>query len=77
MPVLNGIESTKQMRHFLDSQMNLPRSSQPVIIGVTGHTNQEYRDQGAQSGMDEVHSKPFYLAAIKEVLQKYKLLDDE
>ena len=71
MPVMNGIESTRQMRQFLETEMKISRENQPIIVGVTGHSNQQFRDEGLQAGMDEVQSKPFYLAAIKEVISRY------
>ena len=37
MPVLDGIQSTYQIREFLTEEMEIKREDQPVILGVTGH----------------------------------------
>ena len=52
--------------------LGLTLEEQPIIIGVTGHVDEKFHDEGRHSGMNEVQSKPFYLKAIKEVLSKYK-----
>lgn len=44
--------------------MKIQRSKQPVIIGVTGHYCDEFRLKAIESGMDEIHSKPFYKKAV-------------
>ena len=35
MPVMNGIDCTRSIREHL--QRKIPRSEQPLIIGITGH----------------------------------------
>jgi len=34
-------------------------NEQPKIIGITGHVDKNFTDQGINAGMNEVHSKPF------------------
>lgn len=60
MPIMNGIESTSQMRSYLADELNLPRSQQPIIIGVTGHVLEKYKKEGIAAGMDQICSKPLY-----------------
>ena len=60
MPVMNGIDSVSRMRDFLEKKMNINRSCQPVIIGVTGHSLKMYQTDGINAGMDEIYSKPLY-----------------
>ena len=67
MPVLNGIDATNKIREFINS-MNVP---QPTIIGVTGHVQTCFKNQGLENGMDEVYGKPFYLKDLKNVINKY------
>ena len=44
MPVMNGIESTRKIRkHYADRR----KENQPIIIGITGHTLEKYKDEGA------------------------------
>jgi CheY-like chemotaxis protein len=73
MPKLNGMEATKAIRKFLDSR-GLTPSEQPKIFGLTGHATQEYHDQGLESGMNQVISKPLYIKDLKELLQSFNLL---
>ena len=37
MPVMNGIELTKNIRNFYKNQVHLPEKQQPYIIGLSGH----------------------------------------
>jgi CheY-like chemotaxis protein len=68
MPVMNGLECTLQMRAYLTNEAKLKREEQPLIIGVTGHSNEEFFSQGISAGMDSVYSKPLYLKKFKAVL---------
>ena len=54
MPIMDGYESSKQIREFLQSK----RLPQPVIIAVTGHTAESFIQKAYQSGMNGVSSKP-------------------
>ena len=69
MPVMDGIEATKKI---LNQQFhNIDR---PIIIGVTGHTHDDYKKQGLRVGMTEVYSKPLYAPQFKKILVKYNIL---
>ena len=70
---MNGIESSKQIRRFLSDKRKLKRCDQPLIIGVTGHAQDLYKQEGIKAGMDEVMSKPIYAADLKNLFSKYKL----
>ena len=74
MPVLNGIDATQQMRDFF-SLSQVSREQQPIIIGVTGHVEDKFKQEGIKAGMDEVQSKPFYLKSMKSVLDKYSYFE--
>jgi CheY-like chemotaxis protein len=50
MPILDGYEATNQIRNYLDSK-GLP---QPVIIAITGHTEESYVRKAIASGMNAV-----------------------
>ena len=47
------------------------KDEHPHIIGVSGYVQDEYKQQGLGSGMEEILSKPLYFSVLKEVLQKY------
>ena len=71
MPVMDGINSTYQMRKFLSEVMELNRVDQPIIIGVTGHVQEKFTNEGLKSGMDEVLPKPLYKDVIEDMMDKY------
>ena len=54
MPIMDGYESTTQIREFL-YKMDLP---QPIITGITGHIEPAYVKRSINSGMNQVFSKP-------------------
>ena len=54
MPVLDGCDATKQIRDFL----HFKGLMQPVVIGVTGQTEDSYLERAYQSGMNQVSAKP-------------------
>ena len=65
MPIMNGFESTHKIRKFL-SECNA--ASQPMIIALTGHIEQEYVDHAFEVKMDEVVEKPTNVEAVREIL---------
>ena len=71
MPVMDGLESTQAIRDFFIHDANLSIDKHPIIIGVTGHVEEKFKQEGIQSGMDDVQSKPLYLKQMKAVLAKY------
>ena len=48
MPVMDGSTATREMREFLYEK----ELEQPIICGVTGHTEQEYIKRAIESGMN-------------------------
>ena len=51
---MDGIEATIQMRKYLEEQ----NQTQPIIIGVTGHVDDKFVEEGKKAGMNEIYSKP-------------------
>tara|TARA_B110000285_G_C14787831_1_gene451612 strand:+ start:514 stop:651 length:138 start_codon:yes stop_codon:yes gene_type:complete len=41
--------------------MDISKESQPKIVAVTGHIENEYIDRAIKSGMDKVFSKPLHI----------------
>ena len=64
MPVMDGCQSTKMIREFLYNK----GLDQPIICGVTGHTEQQYVNKAIDSGMNQVYSKPLNQKLISKVL---------
>lgn len=63
MPVLNGLEATKQIRALHE---NIP------IIALTAGTLKEERELCMSSGMNDFVSKPIVKDTIKEVILKWR-----
>jgi len=59
------------MRSYLSKVLEIPRECQPIIIGITGHVEDKFIQEGMMSGMDRVCSKPFYSKSFKDILQEY------
>ena len=60
MPFMDGYVATKKILQ-LYKQMEIDESRQPLIIGVTGHVEQEYITKALESGMKKVFKKPLKL----------------
>ena len=54
MPVMDGYEATGKIRQYLFNKGLL----QPIIIAVTGHTENMYIQRALDCGMNEVIFKP-------------------
>ena len=54
MPIMDGYKSTLEIRKYYKKH----KVSQPLIVAVTGHTEDVYVKKAFQSKMDEVLSKP-------------------
>jgi signal transduction histidine kinase len=70
MPVMNGLEATKQIVARREVQ---PEATHPRILFLTAHALEDYRIAAAEAGGDGFISKPFKLAAIKDFLEKQGL----
>ena len=53
------------MRSFF-KRMSLEK--EPIIIGITGHAQESFIQEGINAGMDEVYSKPFYYDNLQRIL---------
>lgn len=69
MPVLDGIEATKQIR-----QMELSEGRQRTpIVALTANVVQGVREQCLEAGMDDYLCKPITLVRLKEVIGRFLL----
>lgn len=59
MPIKDGIQASREIRKFLDSK-KVKREDQPQIVGITGHVQDKFKNQGIEAGMDQVVDKPLY-----------------
>jgi len=65
MPVMDGIEAATQIRATLN-QHKIGEQHQPKIIGVTGHVQERFQQQGLEAGMDVILPKPLYADVLLE-----------
>ena len=68
MPHLDGIESTRAIREFYAS-LGLALDDQPLIVGVTGHTQKEFSEKGFEAGMNRIESKPLYFKTMEKLIR--------
>ena len=43
-----------------------------MIVGVTGHVLDSFKDEGRKAGMDEILGKPLYSETLKKILESLK-----
>lgn len=61
MPVMDGIKATKHLR-----QGDGP-NQKTLIVGLTAHGREEYRESAVAAGMDRFHTKPIRLDALQSI----------
>jgi PAS domain S-box-containing protein len=67
MPVMDGIEATKQIRASTSSAFD----AQIPVIAVTAHARESDRQECLAAGMSDYISKPINLAALTEVVLRW------
>ena len=72
MPIMNGVEATFQIRNHL-SQLDIDLEDQPKIVGITGHVQEKYKNEGTKAGMNEIYGKPFCVQDMMELFEKYNI----
>lgn len=65
MPELNGYEATKAIRKKQEDHKD-----QTVIIGLSAHSNPEYKTLAFEAGMDDFITKPLTIENIEEIMEK-------
>ena len=66
MPERNGIETAEWIRQFEKKK----HKRNVLIIGMTGHDDEETKQACIQSGMNQVLTKPISRNTVLEVLKK-------
>ena len=65
MPVMDGIEATKEIRHHAVNNLSTP------IVAVTANASESFRQQCLEAGMDEYCTKPLRMAKLRKLVKKY------
>lgn len=65
MPVMDGIEATKEIRHHAVNNLSTP------IVAVTANACESFRQQCLEAGMDEYCTKPLRMAKLRKLVKKY------
>lgn len=68
MPVLSGLEATRQIRAFERTNNITPTS---MIIALTAMNSSEARQEAFASGVDHFMTKPLRLSALQVMLEKH------
>ena len=67
MPVLDGVEATKLIVEN-HKKRNVFGKKEPIIYGVTGHTESKYKEKCLAAGMREILEKPITIDMLRDVL---------
>ena len=70
---MDGYESTGKIREYLFNK----GIKQPIIIAVTGHTENQYIQRALNSGMNEVLFKPCGIDDVGKIIDKIGFLKKE
>jgi CheY-like chemotaxis protein len=70
MPVMDGLEATKQIRE-LTTHNAQPATRNPIIIGITASVFEEDKDKVLAGGCDDFVRKPFQVAEIFGKMAQY------
>ena len=70
MPIMNGFCASSSIRELL----HIHSIKQPIITGITGHTQDKYAQLAFKSGMNQILSKPPIPELLKDTLIQLKLL---
>ncbi|MGO4910412.1 ATP-binding protein [Pseudorhodobacter sp. W20_MBD10_FR17] len=65
MPVLDGLEATRQIRKMSGSRGQVP------ILGLTAHAGDAERQSCLDAGFNEVLSKPLLIASLRDALSRW------
>ena len=66
MPFMDGYEATGNIREYFYSK----GVDQPIIIAVTGHTEDQFIQRCYNSGMNEVLFKPCASEELEKIIDK-------
>jgi CheY-like chemotaxis protein len=70
MPVMDGVEATKQFREYENLKMNEDMHRRAIIIGTSANCDEDTRLKALSSGMNDFLPKPFTINQLQEILYR-------
>ena len=74
MVKMHGYEATQRIREFYDREVG--EREQPLIICVTGHDEEQFKQEARYAGMDLVISKPTNYQTLKYIMSSFFIIRD-
>jgi two-component system aerobic respiration control sensor histidine kinase ArcB len=68
LPDISGVEVIKKIREN--------KGAEATIIAVTGYTDDKTKQECLDAGVTEVLHKPILLDGFKDLLKRYKIIED-
>ncbi len=65
MPEMDGLEAAKKIKEIFSGK------DSPAIVAMTANVMKEDKDRCIKAGMDDFVGKPFTIAGIKEIIEKW------
>jgi len=74
MPFKDGCTASAEIRDYINGRRSAdPAWKQPLIVAVTGHTEEQYIENTLSCGMNMMIQKPATYKKIKSVLNEARL----
>jgi len=71
MPKMDGYEATRAIRERENKSLQNSSTNRIPIIALTGYSTEQDREKCLQAGMDDYLSKPFRIADIRSILDRW------
>jgi CheY-like chemotaxis protein len=76
MPQMDGFEATRRIRAW-EEETGRPTSTRIPIVALTANASSEDRKNCLEAGMDDYLSKPFRMADLFQMLEKWMEMPEE
>ena len=77
MPEMDGYEATRVIREMENKHRGEGETSRVPIVALTGYATEADRNRCLQAGMDDYLSKPFRIADIRSILDRWLTRPEE
>ncbi|KAI0880454.1 uncharacterized protein GGS22DRAFT_197521 [Annulohypoxylon maeteangense] len=78
MPIMDGLEATRQIREFELEKRATGRATAPSanVIAITGVGNEDMRKEAMEAGVSQFLTKPIKFKALQQILLKQSTIGD-